>query len=315
MQIPNEIILQIGTRLQSTRSSQTLSSLSQTSKSIHALLSSLLYRDLDISQETLLIMLNHPTPHFDNVKTLTLYNIWMNYDIDHTKSIISLTPSEVVFPNAKTLTMRDSMGTALVFNPLPLLGSLSKLLAVERLVFDLHMISWRLGDLPSLWPTSLRVIELKCRQWTLPFRIPGLHHIIHLCRRSPFLYKQDSAWDRKKFGDGAEGPDPESEVYDRTSILTMCRWMVNTIQSTSIQEDQIEAEARAAGNAMVVKKRSTWEIRVGHGGRKEIDWAEKKVGKMLVMAGLGEGRVVEGEESGEIRVNCFKIVVEEDGGM
>ena len=150
MQIPNDIILQIGTHLQSTRSSQTLSSLSQTSHSIHALLSPLLYRDLDISQETLLIMLNNPTPHFDNVKTLTLYNIWMDYDIDHTKSIISLSPSEVVFPNAKTLTMRDSMGTALVFNPLPLLGSLSKLLAVERLVFDLHMISWRLGDLPSL---------------------------------------------------------------------------------------------------------------------------------------------------------------------
>lgn len=115
-----------------------------------------------------------------------------------------------------------------------------------------------------------------------------------------------------------EAPDPESEVYDngtRTSILTMCRWMVNTIQSTSIQEDQIEAEARAAGDAMVVKKRSTWEIRVGHGGRKEIDWAVKRVGEMLVMAGLGEGRVVEDKESGEIRVNCFKIVVEEDGGM
>lgn len=315
MQIPNEIILQIGTHLQSTRSSQTLSSLSQTSHSIHALLSPLLYRDLDISQETLLIMLNHPTPHFDNVKSLTLYNIWMNYDIDQTKSIISLPPSEVVFPNAKTLTMRDSMGTALVFNPLPLLGSLSKLLAVERLVFDLHMISWRLGDLPSLWPTSLKVIELKCRQWTLPFRIPGLHHIIHLCRRSPFRYKQDSAWDRKKFGEGVEGPDPESEVYDcgsRTSILTMCRWMVNTIQSTSIQEDQIEAQAKAAGQGVTGGKRSTWEIRVGHGGRKEIDWAEKKVGEMLIMAGLGEGRVVEDKESGEIEVNCFKIVVEEE---
>lgn len=90
--------------------------------------------------------------------------------------------------------------------------------------------------------------------------------------------------------------------------------MVNTIQSISIQEDQIEAEAKAAGDAMVAKKRSTWEIRVGHGGRKEIDWAEKKVAEMLIMAGLGEERVVEDKESGEIRVNCFKIVVEEEDG-
>jgi hypothetical protein len=263
-------------------------------------------------------ILNHPSPNFEYVKSLTLYTIWMDYNIDHTKSIISLCDSDVVFPNATTLTVRDSMDTALVFNPLPVLGSSSKLLAAERLVLDLHMISWRLGDLPSLWPTSLKVIELKCRQWSLPFRTPGVHHIIHLCRRSPFKYKQNSAWDRKKYGDGGDGPDPDSDEYgsgNRTPILTMCRWMVNSIQSASIQEDQIEADAKAAakaaGNEMKVeKKRSTWEIRVGHGGRNEVEWAEKKVGEMLIMAGLGEGRVVEDKESGDVKVNCLKFVVD-----
>jgi hypothetical protein len=211
------------------------------------------------------------------------------------------------------------MDTALVFNPLPVLGSTSKLLAAERLVFDLHMISWRLGDLPSLWPISLKVIELKCRQWTLPFRTPGVHHIIHLCRRSPFKYKQNLTWDRKKYGDGVDGPDPDSEEYgsgNKTPILTMCRWMVNSIQSASVQEDQIEADANAAakvaGDEMELKekKRSTWEIRVGHGGRKEVEWAERKVGEMLIMAGLGDERIVEDKKSGEIRVKCFKIVVD-----
>jgi hypothetical protein len=315
MQLPNEIILQIGTHLQSTRCFRTLSSLSQTSQSIHTLLSPILYRDLELSQEMLLIILNHPSPNFKHVKSLTLYNIWMDYDIDHTKAIISLPDSDVVFPNATTFTVRDSMDTALVFNPLPGLGSTSKLLAAERLVLDLHMISWRLGDLPSLWPISLKVIELKCRQWTLPFRTPGVHHIIHLCRRSPFKYKQNSTWDQKKYGDGVDEPDPDSEGYgsgNKTPILTMCRWMVNSIQSASAQEDQIEADAKAAGEGTEVtkRKRSTWEIRVGHGGRKEVEWAEKKVGEMLIMAGLDQGRVVEDKESGEIRVKCFKIVVD-----
>lgn len=68
--------------------------------------------------------------------------------------------------------------------------------------------------------------------------------------------------------------------------------MLNSIQACAIQEEVLGS------------KTSTWEVRVENGGKKEIEWAEKSVGDMLVMADLEEGRVVDD------RIECFKIVVE-----
>ena len=141
-----------------------------------------------------------------------------------------------------------------------------------------------------------------CRNWTLPFTIPGIHHIIHIANHSPFLSDPKSPSDQRKCGDGSSSskPDPASQdsglVHygdnNKAKLLTMVRWMLNSIQACAIQEEVLGS------------KTSTWEVRVENGGKKEIEWAEKSVGDMLVMAGLGEGRVVDD------RVECFKIVVE-----
>jgi hypothetical protein len=57
------------------------------------------------------------------------------------------------------------------------------------------------------------------------------------------------------------------------------------------------------------KGMTTWEVRVSRGGRKEVEWAERRVGEMLLEVGIGQGRV-EIDEEGKVRVGCFKIVVE-----
>lgn len=71
------------------------------------------------------------------------------------------------------------------------------------------------------------------------------------------------------------------------------RWMANSIQTCAIQE-------KALG-----RRKSTWEIRVKSGGEREIEWAEKRVGDMLSMAGLGDGRMVDDV------LKCFKVIVED----
>lgn len=133
------------------------------------------------------------------------------------------------------------------------------------------------------------------RNWTLPFTIPGIHHIIHIQNHSPFIYNSISPWDLKKYGDGKLKPNPDEGYSDtsKSALMTMVRWMVNSIEACAIQEE-------IQGKGM-----STWEVRVKNGGEREIEWAVKRVGDMLEMAGLGEGRVIGGG------VGCFKIVVDE----
>ena len=295
MQIPNEIILQIASHIP-TSQAKTLSSLSKTSSSIHSLLSPILYSNIELSQKTLVYLLNNPSENFKFVKSITLTHIWSDFDISHTKSITSLPPNEVVFPNANTLKLQDTMDTSLSFDPLPIMASLPKLLNAKRLVFDVRHLSWRMRGLATLWD-ELEVIEMYCRNWTLPFAIPGIHHIIHIQNRSPFCYNSTSPYDQRAYGDGSTTPDPDDKTewrYDgKKELLTMVRWMVHSIQSCAIQE-------KVMGKGI-----STWEVRVKNGGKREIEWAEKRVGSMLVMAGLGDGRVVEDV------VECFKIVVEE----
>ena len=179
------------------------------------------------------------------------------------------------------------------------MASLPKLLNVKRLVFDVRQLSWRMRGLATLWD-GLEVIEMYCRNWTLPFAIPGIHHIIHSPNRLPFRYNSTSPYDQRTFGDGSTTPNPDDSgdknewrYGEKKELLTMVRWMANSIQSCAIQE-------KVTGKGI-----STWEVRVKNGGEKEIEWAEKKVGDMLIMVGLGDGRVVDDV------VECFKIVVEE----
>jgi hypothetical protein len=296
MQIPNEIILQIASHIPSSQA-KTLSSLSKTSSSIHSLLSPILYSELDLIQKTLIHLLNNPSENFKYVKSITLSHIWSDFHIDHTKSITSLPPNQVVFPNAHTLKLRDTIDTSLSFDPLPIMASLPKLLDVKRLVFDVRHLSWRMRGLATLWD-KLEVIEMYCRNWILPFAIPGIHHIIHIQNHSSFKYNSTCPYDQRKYGDGSTSPIPDEEWEEygdqsKAELLTMVRWMVKFIQSCAIQEN------------VTGKGVSTWEVRVKNGGKKEIEWAEKRVGDMLVMAGLGDGRVVDDV------VECFKIVVEE----
>jgi hypothetical protein len=301
MQIPNEIILQIASHIPPSQA-KTLSSLSRTSSSIHSLLSPILFSNIELSQKTLVYLLNNPSENFKFVKSITLTHIWSDFDIDHTKSITSLpsTPSsdKVVFPNANTLKLQDTMDTSLSFDPLPIMASLPKLLNVKRLVFDVRHLSWPMRGLATLWD-ELEVIEMYCRNWTLPFAIPGIHHIIHIQNRSPFKYKPTCPYHQRRYGDGTTEPIPDKGDWEeygdqsKAELLTMVRWMVHSIQSCAIQE-------KVTGKAI-----STWEVRVKNGGKREIEWAEKRVGSMLVMAGLGDGRVVEDV------VECFRIVVEE----
>jgi hypothetical protein len=296
MQIPNEIILQIASHIPLSQA-KILSSLSRTSSSTHSLLSPILYSNIELSQKTLVYLLNNPSENFKFVKSITLTHIWSDFDIDHTKSITSLPPNEVVFPNATTLKLQDTMDTSLSFDPLPIMASLPKLLNAKRLVFDVRHLSWRMRGLATLWD-ELEVIEMYCRNWTLPFAIPGIHHIIHIQNRSPFKYKPTCPYAQLKYGDGSTKPIPNENEWEeygdqsKAELLTMVRWMVNSIKSCAIQE-------KVMGKGI-----STWEVRVKNGGKREIEWAEKRVGSMLVMAGLGDGRVVEDV------VECFKIVVE-----
>jgi hypothetical protein len=122
MQIPNEIILQIASHIPLSQG-KTLSSLSKTSSSIHSLLSPTLYSNIELSQKTLVYLLNNPSENFKFVKSITLTHIWSDFDIDHTKSITSLPPNEVVFRNATTLKLQDTMDTSLSFDPLPIMAS------------------------------------------------------------------------------------------------------------------------------------------------------------------------------------------------
>jgi hypothetical protein len=299
MQIPNEIILQIASHIPPSQA-ETLSSLSKTSSSTHSLLSPILYSNIELSQKTLVYLLNNPSENFKFVKSITLTHIWSDFDIDHTKSITSLpsipSSDKVVFPKATTLKLQDTMDTSLSFDPLPIMASLPKLLNVKRLVFDVRHLSWRMRGLATLWD-ELEVIEMYCRNWTLPFAIPGIHHIIHIQNRSPVCYNSTSPYDQRAYGDGSTTPDPDDKTEwrygEKKELLTMVRWMINSIQSCAIQE-------KVTGKGI-----STWEVRVKNGGKREIEWAEKRVGSMLVMAGLGNGRVVEDV------VESFKIVVEE----
>jgi len=148
MQIPSEIILQIASHIP-TSQTKTLSSLSKTSSSIHSLLSPLLYSELELTQKTLVYLLNNPSENFKYVKSITLTHIWSDFDIDHTKSITSLPTNEVVFPDAHTLKLKDTMNTSLSFDPLPIMASLPKLLNVSRLVFDVRQLSWRMRGLAT----------------------------------------------------------------------------------------------------------------------------------------------------------------------
>jgi hypothetical protein len=89
MQIPNEIILQIASHIPLSQA-KTLSSLSKTSSTTHSLLSSILYSNIELSQKTLVYLLNNPSENFKFVKSITLTHIWSDFEIDHTKSITSL---------------------------------------------------------------------------------------------------------------------------------------------------------------------------------------------------------------------------------
>lgn len=183
MQIPNEIILQIASHIPPSQA-KTISSLTQASSSIHSLLSPILYSDIELSQKTLIHLLNNPSDNFKYVKSITLSHLWSDFDIDHTQSNTSLNPHEVVFPNAHTLKLQDTMATPLAFDPLPIMASLLKLLNVKRLALDVRHLSWRMRGLATLWD-ELEVIEMYCSNWTIPFAIPGIHHIIHI---RPFLH-------------------------------------------------------------------------------------------------------------------------------
>ena len=294
MQIPNEIILQIASHIPPFQA-ETLASLTQTSSSIRSLLSPILYSNLELSQKTLIHLLNNPSDNFKYVKSITLSHIWSDFDIDHTESIISLISNKVVFPNAHTLKLRDTMATPLAFDPLPVLASLSKLLNVKRLVLDIRHLSWRMRGIATLWD-ELEVIEMYCSNWTIPFAIPGIHHIIHIRHLSPCIYNPTCPYAQRKLGDRSTNPDPDDKTEwrygEKKEILMTVRWMANSIQACAIQEK------------VLGKRKSTWEIRVKNGGEREIEWAEKRVGDMLTMAGLGDGKVIDDV------VGCFKIVVE-----
>jgi hypothetical protein len=235
LQLPNELILNIASNLspptrtlRQTQPSSALSSLSRCSTTLHSMLSPLLYSHLDLSQAQLLLLLNHPSSHFDTIKHLTLHSLWSDFEIDKTRSIALLesTQSErVVFPNATTLTLRDTANSTITFDPIPMLASLPKLLEVEILILDLRMLSWRLNGLPPLWPKSLRQIEMYCRNWTIPFVVPGIHHIIHMADTAcPFRAEPDGA-------DDDRNPDDESENSYRPLLNAAFRWIAMRIEA------------------------------------------------------------------------------------
>ena len=166
MQLPSEIILQIADHIPISQA-KTLSSLTRTSSAVHSLLSPLLYSQLDLTQSNLTHLLNNPSPNFKYVKSITLSQIWLDFNIDDTKSITSLAQHQhrhedehdVVFPNATILKLKDALHAPLAFDPLPIMASLPKLLNVKRLVFDVRHLSWRMRGLTTLWP-GLEVLEM-----------------------------------------------------------------------------------------------------------------------------------------------------------
>jgi hypothetical protein len=133
------------------------------------------------------------------------------------------------------------------------------------------------------------------RNWTIPFTVPGIHHIIHLIDLSPFSYNSTCPSDQQEYGDGSSKPDPEDGMAQRTRVVAILSWMRSSIESCAIHE-------QVQGKGM-----STWEVRVKNGGKKEIEWAEKRVGEMLEMSGLDQEN--EGEGEGD-KVGRVKIVVE-----
>jgi hypothetical protein len=188
----------------------------------------------------------------------------------------------------------------LVFDLLPVLAVLPKLLQVEKLILDLKLTSWRLRGLPPLWPKSLKVIEMFCRNWTIPFAIPGLHHIVHLCRRtSPFPYNTTSPW-KGSCNDSGSGQENAEEWGYKMEVMSTLKWMANSIIMCSMRE-------KNEGTKM-----STWEIRVKYGGKDKVEWAEEKVVEMLEAAGLGGVGDDEIVSEGGMRIDRFKIVVDDE---
>lgn len=90
--------------------------------------------------------------------------------------------------------------------------------------------------------------------------------------------------------------DPRNEAY-RHLLEVSFRWLTHCISNCATAE-------KAQGKGL-----TTWEIRIAKGGPKEIEWAERKVGLMLVELGLGEGRVGV-DEYGETRLRCLKFVLD-----
>jgi hypothetical protein len=141
-----------------------------------------------------------------------------------------------------------------------------------------------------------------CKNWTLPFIVPGIHHIIHLDdTSSPFLRDPRPATSVNEDEDDEYDPDPDDDIYrpHRPLLTAAFRWIALRIESCALLE---ETQGTATGEM------TTWEVRVYRGGKKEVKWAERRVGEMLLEAGVGRERVQVGDD-GEVVVKCFRIVV------
>lgn len=325
--IPSEIVLLIAQHIFLAKDSRTLSSLSKASQTSHRLLTPLLYRNLTLTQKQLLKLLSHPSLHYTHVRSLTLMALGQSFDISTTPALLHQPDKSMpIFPNATTLKFSDYVD----FAP-PGFQYLPRLLLCERLIIDTRVYSWRISTIPPLWPQSLRVVELQCRNWTCPFIAPGIHHVIHLSQlASPFRHPPPSSSSRSRRrsqltsdptscpsiltkdqnvqrdaeadnddddDDDVDPDDPAHEPY-RHLLETTFRWLTHCIDNCAKAE-------QAQGTGL-----TAWELRIQAGGPKEIRWAEKRVAEMLINERIGEGRV-ELDETGELRLRCLKFVLDQ----
>lgn len=249
---------------------------------------------------------SYPSPSlYSEVGSLTLTALSQSFEIRHLPALRDATPDSPVFPRATSIQFDDH-----VDHVPPAYSALPLLLRAKRLVNHTRVYSWRLASIPPIWPRSLEVIELYCHSWSVPFLVPGVHHVIHLDQlASPFrLVDPDPDPDPgpSGLGEGKEGAAgdidpalPRNEAYKSVLEVTI-QWLVFAIRGVHHKELD---EGMSAG-------KTTWELRLKRGGMKEVAWAENRVGEMLLDGGLGEGRVEKDEETGELTLLGPRIVVE-----
>lgn len=289
MTLPNELILLIAQHFQTSQKAKTLAGLSLASKGIHDLLAPLLWRNISLSQDQIMTLLTTPSGTYTHVRSSNITATSHSLDLSSTPAfrLLRPTPETPVFPHADTLVLSCNVDAWASYDQLALL------LCCRRLVLGTPEYSWRAGFLPPLCRGTLSSIEIYCRSWTVPFIAPGIKHTLHLSQiASPFRPPED---------EGAVDVDVDralkiNEAY-RHLLDNTLRWVVFAFRKIA------EEEGMAAPGLGV----TTMEVRIQRGGPNEIEWTERRLGEMLIHAGLGEGRV-ELDDDGRARSTCFKLV-------